>query len=66
MNLYTIYDNCRDIGSYDENDLKHGYYETYNGPDSDSIIWLRVNYVHDFETGYEEYFGNQETTFYIR
>jgi hypothetical protein len=60
------YYNPRDIKSYDANDLKHGYHETYAGTRPDSIIWLRVNYVHGNETGYEEYFGDQETTFYIR
>ena len=61
-----LYYSPRDIRSYDENDLKHGYCQTYNSPDPDSIIWLRVNYVHGNETGYEEYFGDRETTFYIR
>ena len=60
------YHNPKDIRSYDENDLKHGYHETYDGPYPDSGLWLRVNYVHGFETGYEEYFGDQATTFYIR
>jgi len=58
--------NSKDIVSYDENYMKHGYRETYDGTRPDSGLWLRVNYVHDNEMGYEEYFGDRVTTFYIR
>jgi hypothetical protein len=63
---YYKYYNQKDIRSYDKNDTQHGYNETYEGPHPEDAIWLRVNYVHGKETGYEEYFGDQETTFYIR
>lgn len=53
-----------DIRSYDENGQNHGYFETYAG-DTETGAWLRVNYVHGKETGYEEYYGDCKTTFYI-
>ena len=53
-----------DIRTYDENGQNHGYFETYAGH-TETGAWLRVNYVHGKETGYEEYYGDCKTTFYI-
>ena len=50
-----------DIRSYNYLGENHGYFETYAGLGA----WLRVNYVHGKETGYEEYYGDCKTTFYI-
>ena len=63
--MRLMFNHVRDIRSYDDQGENHGYFETYTGTSPDYIIWLRVNYVHGKETGYEEYYGDCKTTFYI-
>jgi len=62
--MRLMFNHARDIRSYDDRGDNHGYFETYTGTNSE-YIWLRVNYVHGKETGYEEYYGDCKTTFYI-
>lgn len=63
-NLINMWPAPQDIRSYNDLGENHGYFETYTGI-NDCNIWLRVNYVNGKETGYEEYYGDCKTTFYI-
>ena len=63
--MRLMFNHVRDIRTYDDRGENHGYFETYTGTSPADYIWLRVNYVHGKETGYEEYYGAGKTTFYI-
>ena len=63
--MRLMFNHVRDIRTYDDQGENHGYFETYTGTSPADYIWLRVNYVHGKETGYEEYYGAGKTTFYI-
>ena len=54
----------KDIEPKDINGQFHGYNEWYY--DDDIRLWMRCNYKHGREIGYEEWHDARKTTFYIR